>query len=517
MNPKNPTRFLIIGAGDAGRMAAEEMLRHAESGLVPVGFIDDDAAKVGTMVAGLPVFGDRSRIPDAIQGLHADEILIALPSAGGEAVRGIIRWCESERVRFRVVPGIWEIIRGDVRLQQIRPVRAEDLLGRETVELDVDLVRRVYQGKRLLVTGAGGSIGSEICRQLLLAGPKELVVLGRGENSIFEAELSFRGKTGAIGPSAGGASSATPTRIETVIGDVRDTAQIERLFQRVKPHAVFHAAAHKHVWLMEQNPIEAVINNVLATADLIETAIRHGVERLVLISTDKAVNPRAVMGATKRLAEIHLLQRASALAADAGTQKAGSGTPATNVGATKLMAVRFGNVLGSRGSVVPIFQRQIERGGPVTVSHPEAARFFMTIREAALLVIEAGAIGQGGEIFVLDMGEQVLITELARDLIILSGLRPDIDVPIEFTGMKPGEKLREGLVHDFESLTATAVSGIRVTRGLPPNQAAIGGAALDDLRRLAGQGDRDALLGCIEALVSEARLTRHAQGSSAAR
>ena len=496
MNPKITTRFLIIGAGDAGRMAADEMLRHAESGLEPVGFIDDDAAKVGTSVSGLPVFGDRSRIHDAIQAFSADEILIALPSAGGEAVRGIIRWCEKERVRFRVVPGIWEIIRGDVHLQQIRPVRAEDLLGRETVELDVALVRGAYQGKRLLVTGAGGSIGSEICRQLLLAGPAELVLLGRGENSIFEADLSFRDHPAGV-------SAPAATRIETVIGDVRDTALVQRLFERVKPHAVFHAAAHKHVWLMEQNPIEAVINNVLATADLIETAIAQGTERLVLISTDKAVNPRAVMGATKRLAEIHLLQRARALAA------IGSGT--------KLMAVRFGNVLGSRGSVVPIFQRQIGRGGPVTVSHPEAARFFMTIREAALLVIEAGAVGTGGEIFVLDMGEQVLISELARDLIILSGFRPDLDIPIEFTGLKPGEKLREGLVHEFEALLPTNVAGIRVTSGLPPDQPLVAGDGIGTLRRLAARGAHEALLSGIESLVPEARLTRHAERGPASR
>jgi FlaA1/EpsC-like NDP-sugar epimerase len=495
------TRFLIIGAGDAGRMAAEEMLRHADSGLVPVGFIDDDPAKLGTTVAGLPVVGDRSRIHDAIASLAADEILIALPSASGSAVRGIIRWCESERVRFRVVPGIWEIIRGDVHLQQIRPVRAEDLLGRETVELDVDLVRGAYAGKRLLVTGAGGSIGSEICRQLLAAEPAELVLLGRGENSIFEADMSFRDREAAVdGASRRGASA---TRIDTVIGDVRDAALVERLVARVQPHAIFHAAAHKHVWLMEQHPAEAVANNVLATAGLIDAAVRHGAERFVLISTDKAVNPHAVMGATKRLAEIHLLQRAEALAA-AGSR-------------TKLMAVRFGNVLGSRGSVVPIFQRQIGWGGPVTVSHPEAARFFMTIKEAALLVIEAGAIGNGGEIFVLDMGEQVLIAELARDLIILSGLRPDVDVPIAFTGMKPGEKLREGLVHDFETLEATPVAGVRVTRGLKAGQPPVDAPALAELRRLADAADRDGILAAIERLVPEARLAREAPGRPAAR
>ncbi|HEX7879709.1 MAG TPA: polysaccharide biosynthesis protein, partial [Candidatus Eisenbacteria bacterium] len=366
--------------------------------------------------------------------------------------------------------------------------------GRETVELDVDLVRGAYRGKRLLVTGAGGSIGSEICRHLLAAEPAELVILGRGENSIFEADLSFKERAVTTGGAV--------TRIDTVIGDVRDTALVERLLARVKPHAIFHAAAHKHVWLMEQHPAEAVANNVLATAGLVDAAVRHEAERFVLISTDKAVNPHAVMGATKRLAEIHLLQRAAEL------KGSGSGT--------RLMAVRFGNVLGSRGSVVPIFQRQIGRGGPVTVSHPEAARFFMTIKEAALLVIEAGAIGQGGEIFVLDMGEPMSIAELARDLIILSGLRPDVDVPIAFTGLKSGEKLREGLVHDFEPLTPTAVPGIRVTRGLKPDQPAVDGAALATLRRLADEADRPGIVAAIEALVPEARLARDVPGSPAA-
>jgi FlaA1/EpsC-like NDP-sugar epimerase len=490
MTPHGTTRFLIIGAGDAGRMAAGEMLRHADSGLVPVGFIDDDPAKRGTTVAGLPVFGDRSTIHEAVKALGADEILIALPSASGGAIRGIIQYCDRERIRFRVVPGIFEIIRGDVRLQQIRPVRAEDLLGRETVELDLPLITGAYRGKRLLVTGAGGSIGSEICRQLLRTEPAELVLLGRGENSIFEAEMSFRDL-------ADEAAASGATRLSTVIGDVRDTPLVRRLLDRLKPHAVFHAAAHKHVWLMEQNPVEAVVNNALATFDLMEAAIERGAERFVLVSTDKAVNPRAVMGATKRLAELALLELAAR----------------RRPGDTRLMAVRFGNVLGSRGSVVPIFQRQIARGGPVTVSHPEAARFFMTIREAALLVVEAGALGDGGEIFVLDMGEQVLISELARDLIILSGFRPDEDIPIAFTGLKPGEKLREGLTHDFERLESTPVTGIRVTRGLPPGRPSLLDGGLERLRALAARGDGAALKTEIERLIPEASLQRAAEAA----
>jgi FlaA1/EpsC-like NDP-sugar epimerase len=479
MTEKRLIRFLIIGAGDAGRMAAAEMQRHAEYGFVPAGFIDDDEEKLGTSVSGVPVIGTRADIPRAIGEVQADELLIALPSASGAAIRGIIHYCETERVRFRVVPGIWEIIRGNVEIRQIRPVKADDLLGRETVELDLSLLTEAYSGKRLLVTGAGGSIGSEICRQLLLANPEKLILVGRGENSIFEAEISFREWT-------------KDPRLEVVIGDVRDTVLMERVFETHKPHAVFHAAAHKHVWLMELNPCEAVANNFIATADLVETAIRHKVERLVLISTDKAVNPRAVMGATKRMAELYLLERARELPPDG----------------TRLMAVRFGNVLGSRGSVVPLFQRQIVRGGPVTVSHPDVARYFMTVREAALLVVEAGALGSGGEIFILDMGDQVRIAELARDLIILSGFRPDTDIPITFVGLKQGEKLREELVHDFEPLKDTSVHGLRVTRGLPAAQPSVRGEAMARFNELVRSGDSRALIGEIERLIPEASLSR---------
>jgi FlaA1/EpsC-like NDP-sugar epimerase len=479
MAEKNTVRFLIIGAGDAGRMAAQEMLRHAEFGFVPVGFIDDDPEKLDTEVAGVRVIGTRADIPRAIQAASADELLIALPSASGQAIRGIIHYCETERVRFRVVPGIWEIIRGNVEIRQIRPVKADDLLGRETVELDLSLLADAYSGKRLLVTGAGGSIGSEICRQLLLANPEKLILVGRGENSIFEAEISFR-------------EFRKDPRLEVVIGDVRDTVLMDRVFAKHKPHAVFHAAAHKHVWLMELNPCEAVANNFLATAELVETAIRHKAERLVLISTDKAVNPRAVMGATKRMAELYLLERAKEL----------------SPGDTRLMAVRFGNVLGSRGSVVPLFQRQIARGGPVTVSHPDVARYFMTVREAALLVVEAGALGSGGEIFILDMGDQVKIAELARDLIILSGFRPDSDIPITFIGLKPGEKMREELVHDFEPLTDTSVHGLRVTRGIPAGQGSVRGATLARFAELVHSGDSRAIISEIERVVPEASLSR---------
>lgn len=488
MGPVKPVRFLIVGAGDAGRMVAEEMHRHTDVGFIPVGFIDDDPAKLGTRVAGIPVIGNSAQITEKLAETAADEVLIALPSVRGGAIREIIRYCQTERVRFRVVPGIWEIIRGTVEIQQIRPVRAEDLLGRETVEMDLALLAGAYRGRRVLVTGAGGSIGSEICRQILLAEPEMVVLLGRGENSIFEAEVSLR-------------EGCRDPRLDVVIGDIRDERLMERLFERVRPQVVFHAAAHKHVWLMELHPLEAVANNFLATAALIETSIRHGVERFVLVSTDKAVNPRAVMGATKRMAELYLLERARGLAAD----RAAAGVPG---GGTRLMAVRFGNVLGSRGSVVPLFQHQIARGGPVTVSHPEVARYFMTMHEAALLVVEAGAIGEGGEIFILDMGDQVRIVELARDLITLSGLRPDIDIPIAFVGLKPGEKMREELVHDFERLEDTAVKGLRVTRNSPPHHQTLGGATVERITRLVQAGAAPPLIEEIQRLVPRASLGR---------
>ena len=479
-----PVKFLIVGAGEAGRMAAEEMRRHPDQGLVPVGFIDDDRAKAGRSVAGVPVVGTRADIPRALRETGADELLIALPSASGAIVRQIVQFCETERVRFRIVPGIWEIIRGNVHIQQIRPVHPDDLLGRESVELDLDILKRAYAGKRLLVTGAGGSIGSEICRQLVQALPSDVVLVGRGENSIFEADISLR-EGGRIGA----------PRLKTIIADVRDAERMTRILAEERPHAVFHAAAHKHVWLMEQHPDEALLNNLVATADLVEICVRQGVERFVLISSDKAVNPRSVMGATKRLAEIYLMQRARQLAAAGGP-------------ATRLMAVRFGNVLGSRGSVVPLFRRQIARGGPVTVSHPDVARYFMTVKEAALLVVEAGGLGQGGEIFILDMGDQMRIAELARDLIVLSGFRPDVDIPITFVGMKPGEKLREELVHPFEPLADMGVTGLRVTRDAVGTGASLVDGAVRELAALARTGDRARILAEIERLVPEAQLAR---------
>jgi FlaA1/EpsC-like NDP-sugar epimerase len=383
-------------------------------------------------VAGLPVLGKLDALVEVAVAQRIDEVLIAIPSAHGSVVRRLVGLCARARLPSRIVPGLMEIIRGDVHLQQIRPVRPEDLLGREVVEIVPEPVAHVLRGKTVLVTGAGGSIGRELCLQIAAFAPARLVLLGRGENSIFEIETELRDLHPEIA-------------LEGVIADVRDGESLARLAARVRPQVVFHAAAHKHVPYMERFASEAVLNNIWGTLQVIRAAQSVGAERLVFISTDKAVRPRSVMGASKRVAE-HLLQALHA----AG-------------GPTRLMAVRFGNVLGSRGSVVPLFQAQLRRGVPLKVTHPDATRYFMTIREACLLVLQASALGEGGEVFTLRMGEAVKIVELARDLVALSGFDPDT-VPIVYTGLRPGEKLHEELVADSDSALPSSHERILVSR-----------------------------------------------------
>lgn len=461
-------RVLIVGAGSAGTMAVREIAGHPEFGYRPVGFIDDDPAKQGKNIEGIPVMGGRDSIPSVLAATGADEILIALPSLHGAVIRDIVETCRSERIRFRIVPGVWEIIRGDVEIEQIRGVEPEDLLGRETVEPDPEVLDPAYRGKRVLITGAGGSIGRELVRQVLPAKPARVLLVGKGENSLFETRLE------------------TPAgEHEAVLLDIRNRDALGRLFERERPEVVLHAAAHKHVTFMEHHPEEAILNNVVGTLGLLEAAEAAGTERFVMLSTDKAVHPRSVMGASKRLAELLLIERA----------------PRSSMLA---MTVRFGNVLGSRGSVVPVFQHQIRRRGPVTVSHPEVSRFFMTMKEAALLVLEAGAMGKGGEIFVLEMGEQIRILELARELITLSGLRPEVDVPIRITGLGPGEKLREELVYSFETLEPTRNPKIRSARGSVPPAGLL--EAVEKLAALARAGEGAALVRELEAVLPEASL-----------
>jgi len=440
-------------------MALGELRRHAESGLDPAGFLDDNPALRGASVEGLPVLGGLDALVEVVQRERIDEVLIAIPSAHGEVIRRLVGLCARARAGSRIVPGLMEIIRGDVQFQQIRPVRAEDLLGREVVEIDAGPVGAILRGKTVLVTGAGGSIGQELCRQIVRFEPAQLVLLGRGENSVFEIEHELRDLFPGVA-------------VEPVIADIRDTDAMLRLGRTLRPQVVFHAAAHKHVPYMEKFPCEAVLNNVLGTRNIVQLAQAAGAERLVSISTDKAVRPRSIMGASKRVAE-HLLQALHAR---------GSGT--------RLMAVRFGNVLGSRGSVVPLFQAQLRRGTPLRVTHPDATRYFMTIREACLLVLQAGALGQGGEVFTLKMGEAVRILDLARTVIALSGLDPDT-VPIVYTGLRPGEKLHEELVAESDAAIPSPHPRILVARlGTLPVPDVEGAAqALVDLAR---RGDEPA-------------------------
>ena len=406
-------RALIIGAGDAGALVVRELQKSSQLNLIPVGFLDDDPAKQNHQIYGVSVIGRVNKLGDILDNQQVDEVIIAIPSAPGRIIRSVNDACRQKGISSRTMPGMYELIGGKVSVNRLREVDITDLLRREPVTIDDHLVGSILGGKRVLVTGAGGSIGREICRQVARWSPAELILLGHGENSIFESLLEINEDMPSLS-------------VHPVIADVRDASRIEEMFKLHQPQVVFHAAAHKHVPLMEANVAEAVTNNILGTRNVVETANRYGVERLVLISTDKAVRPVSIMGATKRLAEMIVLDTAQR------TKRAYS-------------VVRFGNVLGSRGSVVPLFKNQIARGGPVTVTHPEMHRYFMTIPEAVHLVLQAASMGQGGEVFMLNMGQQVRILDLAEDLIKLSGLEPHRDIDIAFTGIRPGEKLREDL------------------------------------------------------------------------
>lgn len=426
------TRVLIIGAGDAGEIIIREMNKHPELGKKIIGLIDDDPGKTNLEMHGLKVLGNRYDIPKVIEKYAVDEVIIAMPSAPGKDIKEIYNLSVQSNVKVMIVPGVYELINGNVNLSQIREVKVEDLLGREQVKLDIKKIARDVEGRTILVTGAGGSIGSELCRQIARFNPWRLLMLDNYENNLYYLDLELKKKYPGI-------------EIIPIIGCIRDKERLDNLFARYRPDLVFHAAAHKHVPLMEYNPGEAVKNNIFGTRNLLEVADRYHVDKFVLISTDKAVNPTNVMGATKRVAEM-LVQ--------AMNKRSG----------TRFMAVRFGNVLGSNGSVVPLFQKQIAAGGPVTVTHEEVTRYFMTIPEAVQLVIQAAALGKGGEVFVLDMGEPVKIIDLAKDLIKLSGLKLGEDIDIIITGLRPGEKLYEEILHDSENNIRTEHERIFITR-----------------------------------------------------
>ncbi|MBI3913918.1 MAG: polysaccharide biosynthesis protein [Chloroflexi bacterium] len=442
----NNARVVILGAGDAGAMIVKEMQANPQLGFEPIVFLDDDPQKRGAWIHGVPIVGDRSKIPDVVKSYHIQQAIIAMPTAPGKTIRELTRLCQEANLPVKTVPGMFELLDGSVAVSQLRPVDIADLLRREPVATDLTQITELLHGKRVLVTGAGGSIGSELCRQIARCGPAELVLLGHGENSIFEIynelkRLEIRDWKLEIGSNLQPPTST----LHPTISDLRDPERLNTIFSRFHPQIVFHAAAHKHVPLMEENVEDAVTNNVLGTRNLLECAAAGGVEHFVLVSTDKAVNPTSIMGATKRVAEL-LVQQAAAQSGRC------------------FVAVRFGNVLGSRGSVVPFFRWQIAQGGPVTVTDPEVRRYFMTIPEAVQLVLQAATLGKGGEIFVLDMGEPIKIVDLARDLIRLSGLEEGRDIDIVFTGMRPGEKLFEEMFLSEENYQHTVHEKIFVAR-----------------------------------------------------
>ena len=425
--PKNLVgckRILIVGAGSAGAMIIKELRNHRTLRSIPVAILDDDLKKKDQNINGVPILGNRKDIPRICKEENIDEIIIAIPSANKKEIREIVNETRKTKCKTKIVPGMYELIDGQVSIKEIRDVEIEDLLGREEINLDMDEICGYIKNRRILVTGGGGSIGSELCRQIARFNPEELIILDIYENNAYDIQNELLRKYDDL-------------NLKVIIASVRDKKRIDEIIEKEKPDVVFHAAAHKHVPLMENNPEEAIKNNVFGTLNLVQASDKYNVKKFVLISTDKAVNPTNIMGATKRICE-KIIQ---------------SKNEESN---TEFVAVRFGNVLGSNGSVIPLFKRQIAEGGPVTVTHEEVIRYFMTIPEACQLVLQAGSMAEGGEIFILDMGEPVKIIDLAKDLIRLSGFEPNVDIPIEITGLRPGEKLFEELLLDEEGISDTS-------------------------------------------------------------
>ena len=428
---------MIVGAGAAGNAILKEIESSSYLSVHVVCAIDDNPGCHGKYLRGVPIVGDTASIPDNVEKYSVDEIIIAIPSASRQQLKPILEICKETGCRLRILPGMYQLINGDVNVSKLREVQIEDLLGRDPIEVNVDEIIGYVRNKVVLVTGGGGSIGSELCRQIAGHGPKQLVIVDIYENSVYEVQQELKQKYPDID-------------IVVLIGSVRNTARVEDIFKTYRPDIVYHAAAHKHVPLMEDSPNEAIKNNVFGTLKVATAADKYGCKRFVLISTDKAVNPTNIMGASKRICEmvIQNLNRKSQ---------------------TEYVAVRFGNVLGSNGSVIPLFKKQIEQGGPVTVTSPDIIRYFMTIPEAVSLVLQAGAYAKGGEIFVLDMGEPMKILDLAKNLIKLSGYRVDEDIKIEFIGLRPGEKMYEELLMNEEGLQETANKMIYIGKPIEYN------------------------------------------------
>lgn len=457
--------LLIVGAGDAGAMLARELEQNDAATISIVGFVDDDEKKQKGRLAGFPILGTTRDLPAVVRKHKIDTIVIAIPSADGDAVRRIDRQCRKTGANVRIMPGIYEMISGDAGMGELREIRLEDLLRRDPIQLDFDQITGYIAGKTVLITGAGGSIGSELSRQISRVGAKEIILLGRGENSIYEIHQELKRKF-------------PEQTYHTVIANITDKDRMARIFKRFHPEVVFHAAAHKHVPLMEIQPDEAVRNNVFGTKNVAELADENHAEIFVLISTDKAVNPTSVMGATKRTAELVLQE-------------------INQHSKTKFVTVRFGNVLGSRGSVVPLFEKQIAAGGPVTVTHKEMTRFFMTIPEAVQLVLQAGSQAEGGEVFLFDMGKPVKINDMAEDLIRLHGLTPGRDIKIVYTGLRPGEKLYEELLTSEEGTTSTKHKKIFKARIQPLDEADL----KQSLQTLQKTTDRQILLQTLKHMI----------------
>jgi len=468
-------RVLIVGAGDAGALVVREMQKNAQLRLVPICFLDDDASKQKQQIHGVPVVGTLDDLARTVLIRRIHEVIIAIPSAPGRVIRQVAEVCRTRNIPFRTMPGIFELIGGKVNVSRLREVEITDLLRREPARIDDQVIGVSLGGRRVLVTGAGGSIGRELCRQVARWMPSSIILLGHGENSIFETLLEIE-------------ENFPDLLIHPVIADIRDLDRLNVVFNQHHPQVVFHAAAHKHVPLMERNVEDAVSNNVLGTRNVVEVSLKHGVERMVMISTDKAIRPSSVYGATKRLAELLVLDAA---------RRTG----------LQFSVVRFGNVLDSRGSVIPLFKRQIASGGPVTVTHPEMKRYFMTIPEAVHLVLQASSMGQGGEVFVLNMGEQVRIFDLAEDLIRLSGLEPGKDIEIVFSGVRPGEKMSEELWDKGARYEATPHPDIVLLadEDLLSNSDLV--RIVEELIRLAKKGDSAAIVQILDKSIPGAAVT----------
>ena len=470
--------LLIIGAGDCGEKIYREIRDNARLSYNVIGFIDDNTSKVGMQIHGIPIIGTSREINQIVDKINAKEILIAIPSATSAQMREVISRCKESGIPFKTVPGMGELIDGKVTVKAIRDVAYRDLLGREIINLEEERISGYLEKSRVLVTGAGGSIGTELCRQICRFRPASVILFERAESSLYEIDLELR-------------KNFPYVKVISVLGDIRDRTQLSHTFSDYRPQVIFHTAAYKHVPILELQPWKAIKNNIIGTRNMILISKEYSIERFVFVSTDKAVRPANIMGASKRVAEL--------------LTQCQNGNCISN---TSFITVRFGNVVGSVGSVVPLFRKQIKKGGPVTVTHPDVTRYFMTIPESCQLILQAGAMGEGCEIFFLDMGTPIKIGDMARDLIRLSGFEPDVDIKIEFTGLRPGEKLYEELITEGEGIVQTSHEKIMVLKGKTCDQTFLDGK-IDELRSLAQTQDAEGIRSLLKEIIPEYKPTPH--------